>query len=197
MSFPSLGLFFGSLVFTLFAYFSLSLNNQDQGDHFTKMNHKVFVYGTLKRNEPNHHWLANRENGYGKYVADGVTKTKYPLIIATRYNIPFLLYSPGDGHNVRGEIYQVDDDMLSKLDILEDHPSYYVRELDDITVVGKGEVPEVKEMKCWVYFLKKFKQDLMTRPLLEVYSSRGGHGLPYMERLSKKTNSDEFMSIVR
>lgn len=33
-----------------------------------------------------------------------------------------------------GEIYQVDDNMLSKLDILEDHPSYYVRELDDIYI---------------------------------------------------------------
>ncbi|KAL0809549.1 hypothetical protein ABMA28_011083 [Loxostege sticticalis] len=152
------------------------------------MTHNVFVYGTLKRNEPNHHWLANRENGHGKFVSDGVTKTKYPLIIATRYNIPFLLYSPGDGHNVRGEIYQVDDEMLSKLDILEDHPSYYVRELDDITVVGKGEVPEVKEIKCWVYFLKKFKQELLQRPLLEVYSSKGGHGLPYMERSKRDPN---------
>jgi gamma-glutamylaminecyclotransferase len=33
-----------------------------------------------------------------------------------------------------GEIYEVDDNMLSKLDILEDHPSYYVRELDEINV---------------------------------------------------------------
>lgn len=33
-----------------------------------------------------------------------------------------------------GEIYTVDDTMLSKLDILEDHPKYYIREIVDIVV---------------------------------------------------------------
>lgn len=66
------------------------------------MSQNVFVYGTLKRNEPNHHWLTNPENGIGKFVGEGTTKTKYPLVIATRYNIPFLLYSPGNGYFVKG-----------------------------------------------------------------------------------------------
>lgn len=69
------------------------------------MSHKVFVYGTLKRNEPNNYWLSRPENGVGKFIAEGVTKTKYPLIIATKYNIPFLLYSPRRGHNVKGILY--------------------------------------------------------------------------------------------
>lgn len=68
------------------------------------MSHKVFVYGTLKRNEPNHNWLTHPDHGVGKFVSEGKTKTKYPLIIATKYNIPFLLYSPGDGHHVKGII---------------------------------------------------------------------------------------------
>lgn len=66
------------------------------------MHHKVFVYGTLKRNEPNHHWLTDPNNGNGKFVNKGETKTKYPLIIATKYNIPFLLYSPGNGNYIKG-----------------------------------------------------------------------------------------------
>lgn len=35
---------------------------------------------------------------------------------------------------ISGEVYEVDDTMLSKLDILEDHPNYYVREIDNIIV---------------------------------------------------------------
>ncbi|RVE42378.1 hypothetical protein evm_012999 [Chilo suppressalis] len=153
------------------------------------MSHKVFVYGTLKRNEPNHHWLTNRDHGYSKFVSKGVTKAKYPLIIATKYNIPFLLYSPGNGFNVKGEIYEVCDDMLKNLDILEDHPSYYVRELDDIRVIKEG-TDEVMEMKCWVYYLKRFKSELLNRPFLENYSSKGGHGLPYMESNNESTIED-------
>lgn len=95
--------------------------------------HKVFVYGTLKKGEPNHHWLTDIKNGAASFVAKATTDSKYPLVIATRYNIPFLLDRPGDGYNVAGEIYEVDDKMLSNLDILEDHPSLYVRELANVS----------------------------------------------------------------
>lgn len=57
----------------------------------------VFVYGTLKKGEPNHHWLESKENGYAKFLSVGETVRKYPLVIASRYNIPFLLKSPGNG----------------------------------------------------------------------------------------------------
>nr|XP_049699874.1 putative gamma-glutamylcyclotransferase CG2811 isoform X1 [Helicoverpa armigera] len=146
--------------------------------------HKVFVYGTLKRDEPNHYWLTDENNGVGNFLTDGHTKTQYPLIIATKYNIPFLLFSPGDGHLVKGEIYEVDDNMLHKLDMLEDHPNYYVREKDKIVI--STQVSEDTEtettVQCWVYFLKNFKPELLDRPHLESYSSKGPHGLPYMDR---------------
>ncbi|XP_075988294.1 putative gamma-glutamylcyclotransferase CG2811 isoform X2 [Anticarsia gemmatalis] len=153
------------------------------------MSHKVFVYGTLKRNEPNHHWLTNKENGVSNFVGDGVTASKYPLIIATRYNIPFLLYSPGEGHYVKGDVYEVDDKMLSKLDILEDHPNYYIREMDDIKVFNQSTNKE-EIIKCWVYFLKKFKPELLKRPTMESYSSAGPHQLPYMESSNESTIED-------
>ncbi|KAF9805553.1 hypothetical protein SFRURICE_020938 [Spodoptera frugiperda] len=142
---------------------------------------KVFVYGTLKKNEPNNYWLQDPNNGIGNFVADGYTKTKYPLIIATKYNIPFLLHSPGNGHFVQGEIYDVDDKMLSKLDILEDHPNYYIREIDDIIVKNSSSSdPQIE--KCWVYFLKNFKPELLKREYFDNYSSHGSHGLQYMDR---------------
>lgn len=60
--------------------------------------HRVFVYGTLKRGEPNHSLIQDAANGYAKFLGIGRTVTPYPLIIATRYNIPFLLKKPGIGH---------------------------------------------------------------------------------------------------
>lgn len=93
---------------------------------------KVFVYGTLKRGEPNHHWLTRNENGLAKFEAEGTTLEKYPLVIGTRYNIPFLLDKCGSGHNVEGEIYEVDEAMFANLDILEDYPTYYDRQIQTI-----------------------------------------------------------------
>lgn len=52
----------------------------------------VFVYGTLKHGEPNSHFLEN-----AKYVSEAVTNEKYPLVIASQYNIPFALNKPGMG----------------------------------------------------------------------------------------------------
>lgn len=93
-----------------------------QSDH-----HLVFVYGTLKTNQPNHYWLEDSANGTAKLICTGKTAESYPLIIATRYNSPYLLKAPGVGHQVNGEIYQVDDQMLEALDKLENHPHLYER----------------------------------------------------------------------
>lgn len=46
---------------------------------------KVFVYGTLKRGEPNYHWLTNLENGVAKFIGEGTTVKKFPLVIGMRY----------------------------------------------------------------------------------------------------------------
>lgn len=61
--------------------------------------YNVFVYGTLKKGEPNHHWFQKGNNGFFRYVGEAKTTEKYPLIIGTRYNIPFVLYSPGKIEN--------------------------------------------------------------------------------------------------
>lgn len=60
--------------------------------------HSIFVYGTLKRGEPNHNILKNTTNGYAKFKGLGRTTVPYPLVIATKYNIPFLLKKPGTGN---------------------------------------------------------------------------------------------------
>lgn len=88
---------------------------------------KVFVYGTLKKGEPNHHWLTEVKNGVAKLIGSGTSEKKFPLLIATKYNIPFLLNKVGTGHCIKGEIYEVDGQMLLNLDDLEDYPKLYDR----------------------------------------------------------------------
>uniref|UniRef100_A0A915HWI6 Gamma-glutamylcyclotransferase family protein n=1 Tax=Romanomermis culicivorax TaxID=13658 RepID=A0A915HWI6_ROMCU len=57
----------------------------------TTATHMVFVYGTLKSGEPNHHYLSNSFDEFCKYIGLGQMEKKYPLIIASKYNIPYLL----------------------------------------------------------------------------------------------------------
>lgn len=58
----------------------------------------VFVYGTLKRNQPNNHHLNEMKNGRAVFRSAATTIGKYPLVISTKYNIPFLLQKEGIGH---------------------------------------------------------------------------------------------------
>nr|XP_033323382.1 putative gamma-glutamylcyclotransferase CG2811 isoform X1 [Megalopta genalis] len=150
--------------------------------------YRVFVYGTLKRGEPNHSLISDAANGYSKFLGLGRTSVPYPLIIATRYNIPFLLKKPGVGHHVIGEVYDVDTKMLSKLDELEEHPGFYERAMADVILAperklkGTDKFEEVGTMmKVWIYFLPKFRESLLETPMYSLYSNEGSHGLKYCE----------------
>lgn len=94
----------------------------------SEKNLQVFVYGTLKTNQPNHYLMEDIENGSAKLIGHGKTSECYPLIIATRYNIPFVLKASGIGHQIDGEIYEIDEKMLQTLDKLEQHPNLYERQ---------------------------------------------------------------------
>lgn len=59
--------------------------------------HKIFLYGTLKRGQPNYYHLIDQTHGLSRFSSVAVTDTAYPLVITTRWNIPFLLDAPGKG----------------------------------------------------------------------------------------------------
>lgn len=59
----------------------------------------LFVYGTLKRGQPNYDVMTDSTNGTANFVCCCQTVDKYPLVIATAANIPFLLLQKkGEGH---------------------------------------------------------------------------------------------------
>ncbi|XP_044745260.1 putative gamma-glutamylcyclotransferase CG2811 isoform X2 [Coccinella septempunctata] len=130
--------------------------------------HKVFVYGTLKTGEPNHHVFANNVDGCYKLLCKAVTSQKYPLILGTKFNIPFLLQKPGTGYNVKGELYEVDDKVLAVLDELEDHPNFYIREQSDVISSADSSVH-----KAWIYFIKNFQKHLLENEMMDCYSNNG------------------------
>ena len=59
--------------------------------------HFVFVYGTLKPGEYNHHLISEETFGKSNFRGIGVTLEKWPLVIAGRYNTPYLLDCKGKG----------------------------------------------------------------------------------------------------
>jgi len=151
---------------------------------------QVFVYGTLKKGQPNHHWLSQTENGFQTFLGHATSVKKFPLVIASRYNIPYLLDKPGSGHNIRGEIYEVDEQMLAKLDELEDHPTYYERRPELFKMIEDN-----KEMTCWIYILKKHKEEMLELPMLSVYRSEDDHGRPYVPRSAREDLSNYYSDV--
>ena len=59
--------------------------------------HRLFVYGTLKRGQPNHYLMTDARNGVANFIGNGSTISKWPLVVFTPYHIPFLLDMPGTG----------------------------------------------------------------------------------------------------
>lgn len=102
---------------------------------------RVFVYGTLKQGEGNHRLL---EQGGGRFLGPASIHGNYVMRDLGWY--PCVVRVP-DGPNsaIHGEVYEVDDELLATLDILEGHPNYYRRQKVQTSVEGYRGV--------WIYLL--------------------------------------------
>lgn len=98
------------------------------------MKHRVFVYGTLMRNRPNHRYFLREQeylgqailNDYGLYDLGA-----YPGVV------------PESGEKVLGEVYEIDDSTLKRLDRLEGNGSLYSRKTVDVLLNGEWTGAEV------------------------------------------------------
>ena len=85
----------------------------------------VFVYGTLKRGFPNHdHYMPQ-----ARLVGTFRTRERYRLVLnGSRYS-PCMIAGAGKGRRVIGELYEVDQAGLTRMDQLErvDLPDGYRR----------------------------------------------------------------------
>jgi gamma-glutamylaminecyclotransferase len=80
----------------------------------------LFVYGTLKRGQRNHGFLAGQE-----FVAEAPTLPRYRLYVCG--GSPCLVDDAVRGMAVQGEVWRVDDDALARMDELEEVPTLYTR----------------------------------------------------------------------
>lgn len=104
---------------------------------------KVFVYGTLKRGEGNNGLLL----GCGAdFLTEAKTKEPRKLVIN---GLPYLNKPEIEGGvKVKGEIWEVPDSMMWRLDQLEGHPTWYKRTEDDF-IDDSG-----NSWRAWVYYIQ-------------------------------------------
>lgn len=79
---------------------------------------QVFVYGTLRPDERNHHYLATAVHR-GAYI----TPARFTLLHTGPY--PAALDTGTTA--LTGDVYDIDDDTFAALDVLEDYPVHYTR----------------------------------------------------------------------
>lgn len=103
----------------------------------------VFVYGTLRRNEGNDHYLRASE-----FIGEA-TSIDNGFVLRGRGPVPYLS-RPGEtprSGKVKGEIFVVSDEHLPAIDRLEGHPQWYRREEHDFTLENGNVVT------AWVYLI--------------------------------------------
>lgn len=77
---------------------------------------RLFVYGTLKKGFNNHHFLQD-----ATYIEEATIK-------GTLLNLGwFPGYIPEGEGEVHGEVYEINDEILKRIDHLEGHPDFYTR----------------------------------------------------------------------
>lgn len=101
------------------------------------MKHLVFVYGSLKKGFGNQDFMES-----ARFITETTTTGKHYKMISFGY-FPGVLSTTKDGYHIRGELYEVDDDLLAYLDKLEDNGMFYKRTETDF---ASGE-------RAWMYCL--------------------------------------------
>ena len=97
--------------------------------HIKDSTFNVFVYGTLKATFSNHYWYMKTAD----YIDDATTVKKYTMI-GKNAAFPYVVCEHIRGHNIKGELYEVDSATLAALDRLEGYPTHYTRQTIQVTL---------------------------------------------------------------
>jgi gamma-glutamylcyclotransferase (GGCT)/AIG2-like uncharacterized protein YtfP len=81
----------------------------------------IFVYGTLRHGNTNNNLLITNR---ATYIGEFKTANKYTMYATKSY--PYIL-PDSSGTNIIGEVYYINDKLLTQLDRLEGHPQQYTR----------------------------------------------------------------------
>jgi gamma-glutamylaminecyclotransferase len=105
---------------------------------------RLFVYGTLRQGCTNHHLVFG-----SPYLGPATTAEPYVMATQKSRSFPYI-FKHADFYAVpvQGEIYEINDEILRRLDILEGHPDHYRRQ--QVRVVS----PKGKMLECEAYVLE-------------------------------------------
>lgn len=97
----------------------------------------VFVYGSLKRGQKHH----DQMNG-ARYI--GLAEVPYHRLVLYEGSYPALTPAPGSPEAVSGELYEVSNEHLKRLDAFEEAPHLYQR----------ASVSLADGTKAWAYVIE-------------------------------------------
>jgi len=102
--------------------------------------HQIFVFGTLKEGFPNF-----SVNDGVRIPGSYLTQPKYELYLVGDRFTPWIIPDQGDGMPISGEVYQVDDDGLARMDELEriNYPDGYQRATIEVVNTQSKQVSTV------------------------------------------------------
>ncbi|MBA2227419.1 MAG: gamma-glutamylcyclotransferase family protein [Thermogemmata sp.] len=83
----------------------------------------LFVYGSLRRGQENHHWLAGQ-----RFQGEAVTRKCYRLVQHAGYPALVVAKSEQEAQTIAGEVWEVTEECLAALDAFEEVPRLYVRQ---------------------------------------------------------------------
>ncbi|EJQ51755.1 branched-chain alpha-keto acid dehydrogenase [Bacillus wiedmannii] len=111
--------------------------------------HHVFVYGTLRKEQTNAHFMQG-----AICIADGAWT--YGKLFDTNEGYPAMIYS--NEEKVYGEVYEVNDEILRKLDELEEYTGNAENDLYDR--IKQTVYAADREIEAYVYIAQDKKMIL-------------------------------------
>ena len=100
---------------------------------------KVFVYGSLKRGFYNYYGRLDGTRGYAKFLGEATTKGKM-------YNLGhFPAVNIDEEGTIHGEVFEVDENVVRALDLLEGYPTFY----------NRTKVPLSSGDQAWIYHIER------------------------------------------
>ncbi len=103
----------------------------------------LFVYGTLKRGFKNYNFLKN-----AKFVDEAITLKKFIMLSFGSYPAIIEKEDSEFSSYVFGEVFEINKEILEKIDILEEVPNFYIRKQEKIKLLNFNKV-----ISAWVYIL--------------------------------------------
>lgn len=118
----------------------------------------VFVYGTLKKGFYNHKGRLDGSAGYSKFIkkdsVDGIMYDLGAFPAAVLYDSNEFS-NPNERMHIHGEIYEIDNNVLKKLDQLEGYPTFY----------NRSKIITHSGIEAWIYHMDK--KEVENKPVVK------------------------------